>query len=267
MARLSVDLGRRAWWVDTFIGAGALGNPAVVVLLESALADDGCQRVAAELGVGETAFLRRGPDGCALRCFTPTQEVDLFGHATLAALHVLCAELDANEPEHVFATRSGPIAGRVDRGELVVELPRHEAAEVDPTEATRALQGVTGAWTTEGGDLVCMVEDYDTLCGLTPDSLELFLLPATLVVVFCEGGADADVALRVFAPRLGVREDAVTGRAMCALAPIWREHTGAESLRARQVSPRGGLLTATVLDDHVDVAGRARTFFSGQLWA
>lgn len=267
MARLSVEVGRRAWWVDAFIGDQALGNPAVVVLLESALADEGCQQIAAELAVAETAFLRRGPDGSSLRCFTPTQEVDLFGHATLAALHVLFAELDEPSPEIVFSTRSGPIAGRV--GELgpIVELPRHEVGEIDADEARRALSGVRSAWLSEGGELVCIVDDYDALCALDPDRVELFLLPATVVIACCPGVDGADVALRVFAPRLGIREDPVTGRALCALAPIWEQRTGARTLVARQLSPRGGVMTSTLLDDHVDVAGRTRTFLSGQLWA
>jgi predicted PhzF superfamily epimerase YddE/YHI9 len=267
MSELSTDLGRRAWWIDTFIGKGALGNPAVVVLLESALPERDCQQIAAELAVAETAFLRRGRDGWELRCFTPTVEVDLFGHATLASLHVLCNELGDRPGEHVFSTRSGPIAGRCEGHDLVVEMPRHEFAAAPTDEAERALGEVVQAWTTESGDLVCLLDSYDALCGLRPDSTDMFLVPASLVVAVCEGGVDCDVALRVFAPRLGIREDAVTGRAMCALAPIWQERTGDDRLLARQVSARGGVLAARVFDDHVEVIGRAKTFLSGQLWA
>lgn len=266
MPELSLDLGRRAWWIDAFIGEGALGNPTVVVLLESPLDGAGCQQIAAELAVAETAFLRRRPDGWELRCFTPTVEVSLFGHATLAALHVL-RELGEPEREHVFATPAGPIAGRWAGRDLVVELPRHEIARTDPSVASHALGPLRDAWTTEGGDMVCLVESYDALCGLNPDSVELFVVPASLVIAVSEGGIDCDVALRVFAPRLGIREDAVTGRAMCALAPIWHERTGERRLLARQVSPRGGVMAAALHDDRVDVTGRARTFLSGQLWA
>lgn len=267
MPELSTDLGRRAWWIDAFIGVGALGNPTVVVLLESALSSEGCLQIAAELAVAETAFLRRRPDGWELRCFTPTVEVALFGHATLAALHVLRDELGEPERAHVFTTPAGPIAGRWAGRDLVVELPRHEVAPAAPSAAERALGELRAAWTTEAGDLVCLVEDYDALCGLNPDSVELFLVPASLVVAVSEGGVDSDVALRVFAPRLGVREDAATGRAMCALAPIWHERTGERRLLARQVSARGGIMASALHEDHVDVTGRARTFLSGQLWA
>lgn len=267
MSELSTDLGRRAWWVDTFIGEGALGNPAVVVLLESELAKPECQKIAAELAVAETAFLRRRPEGWELRCFTPTVEVDLFGHATLASLHVLCEELGVVGGDHVFSTRSGPIAGRCEDANLVVELPRHEVAPAETDGLERALGKVVEAWTSEAGDLVCILESYDALCGLRPDATDMFLVPASLVIAVSEGGVDCDVALRVFAPRLGVREDAVTGRAMCSLAPIWRERTGDDHLLARQVSPRGGVLAAAVFEDHVEVSGRAKTFLSGRLWA
>lgn len=267
MSELSTDLGRRAWWIDTFIGKGALGNPAVVVLLESELDDAACQQIAAELAVAETAFLLRRRDGWELRCFTPTVEVDLFGHATLASLHVLCHELGDRRGDHVFSTRLGPIAGRCEGHDLVVELPRHEFTALETDGLERALGEVVEAWTTESGDVICLLDSYDALCGLRPDSTDMFLVPASLVVAICEGGVDCDVALRVFAPRLGIREDAVTGRAMCALAPIWRERTGDDRLLARQVSPRGGVLAAAVFDDHVEVIGRAKTFLSGQLWA
>jgi predicted PhzF superfamily epimerase YddE/YHI9 len=263
---LSTDLGRRAWWIDAFIGEGARGNPAVVVLLESRLSTAGCQQIASELAVAETAFLRQQQQGWELRCFAPTVEVDLFGHATLAALHVLCEELEAPGRDHVFSTRSGPIAGRCEGRNYVVELPRHEVARAETEDVERALHSVTDAWTTEVGDLVCLVDSYDALCGLNRDAVEMFLVPASLVVAFAVGGVDSDVALRVFAPRLGIREDAATGRAMCAVAPIWYERTGERELLARQVSTRGGVMASHLFEDRVEVTGRARTFLSGELW-
>jgi len=267
MSEISTDLGRRMWWVDAFIGEGARGNPAVVVLLESDLPTAQCQQIASELSVSETAFLRWHRDGWELRCFTPTVEVDLFGHATLAALHVLGTELRTTEREFVFSTRSGPIVGRLASQQLSIELPRHEIGEVPADGIDRALGPVVNAWTTEAGDLVALVDSYDALCALNPDSVEMFLVPASLIIAIAEGGIDSDVAVRVFAPRLGIREDAVTGRAMCALAPIWHERTGEERLLVRQVSTRGGVMAAALFEDHVEVIGRARTFLSGDLWA
>jgi len=266
MSEISTDLGRRMWWIDAFIGEGARGNPAVVVLLESDLATAHCQQIASELSVSETAFLRRVREGWELRCFTPTVEVDLFGHATLAALHVLGTELRSSEHEFVFSTRAGPIVGRLASRRLSIELPRHEVAPVHSEGIERALGAVRHAWTTEAGDLVALVESYDALCALDPDAVEMFLVPASLIIAIAEGGIDSDVAVRVFAPRLGVREDQVTGRAMCALAPIWHARTGEERLLARQVSTRGGVMAAALHEDHVEVIGQARTFLSGDLW-
>jgi len=264
---ISTDLGRRVWWVDAFIGEGARGSPAVVVLLESDLSTSRCQQIASELMVAETAFLRRHLDGWELRCFTPTVEVELFGHASLAALHVLFTELRATDPEYVFSTRGGPIVGRRDGRQLALEMPRHEIAPAALDDVERALGTVRQAWTTEAGDLVVLLDSYDALCALDPDAVEMFLVPASLIVAIADGGVDADVAMRVFAPRLGVREDPVTGRALCALAPIWHERTGEHRLLVRQLSRRGGVLAATLYEDHVEVLGRARTFLSGDLWA
>ena len=161
MSEISTDFGRRMWWVDAFIGEGARGNPAVVVLLESDLATAHCQQIAAELGVSETACLRRTRDGWDLRCFTPTVEVDLFGHATLAALHVLATDLGVSGPEQVFTTRSGPIVGRISPRQLTIELPRHEIADVPLDTVGGALGALHHAWTTEAGALVALV-DYST---------------------------------------------------------------------------------------------------------
>lgn len=267
MAEISTDFGRRMWWVDAFTGEGARGSPAVVVLLESDLPSATCQQIAAELSVSETAFLRSRRDGWDLRCFTPTVEVDLFGHATLAAVHVLGTELLVRDTEVVFSTRSGPIIGRLGSTQLAIELPRHEVGAIEIDGLDRALGAVSTSWTTEAGDVVALVESFDALCALDPDSVEMFLVPASLIIAVAEGGIDADVAIRVFAPRLGIREDPVTGRAMCALAPIWHERTGEAQLLVRQVSTRGGVMAAALHDDHVEVMGRARTFFAGDLWA
>ena len=203
-----------------------------------------CQQIASELSVAETAFLRRHRDGWELRCFTPTVEVDLFGHASLAALHVLFTELRDRRARGRALDEVGPIAGRREGRQLVIELPRHEVVAATPDGIERALGHVEQAWTTEAGDVVALLDSFDALCALDPDTVEMFLVPASLVVAIAEGGIDSDVAIRVFAPRLGIREDAATGRAMCALAPIWHERTGEDRLLARQVSTRGGVLAA-----------------------
>ena len=129
-----MSFGHRIWWVDAFIGDTERGSPAVVVLLERPLGDDELQRIAFELGVTETVFVRRVGDGWSLRWFTPTVEVDLGGHATLAALHVLLTELGVPGGELVFETRAGALSGRRLRdGLLGVDLPRCVLEPLDPS--------------------------------------------------------------------------------------------------------------------------------------
>jgi predicted PhzF superfamily epimerase YddE/YHI9 len=113
--------------------------------------------------------------------------------------------------------------------------------------------------------VLAIVEDYDTLCGLSVDPISLFLVPSSLVIVACYGGPDVDVSIRVFAPRLGVAEDHVTGSAMCAIAPWWVEKVGSPTVSVRQASTRGGVMYARLFERNVEVAGMARTFFVGEI--
>jgi predicted PhzF superfamily epimerase YddE/YHI9 len=137
---VDVTFGHRLWWVDAFIGETERGNPAVVVLLEHPLPDDELQQIAFEMGVSETAFLRRVGDQWSLRWFTPTVEVDLCGHATLATLHVLLNELEAPGFEHYFATRAGVLSGRAHAdGLLGIDLPRAYLEPLDPSCRERGL--------------------------------------------------------------------------------------------------------------------------------
>jgi predicted PhzF superfamily epimerase YddE/YHI9 len=113
--------------------------------------------------------------------------------------------------------------------------------------------------------VLAIVEDYDTLCGLSVDPMSLFLVPSSIVIAACYGGPDADVSIRVFAPRLGVAEDHVTGSAMCAVSPWWVEKAGSPTVTVRQASARGGVMYARLFEHNVEVAGLARTFFSGEI--
>jgi len=263
---VNVSFGHRLWWVDAFIGSNERGNPAAVVLLEEALDDATLQQIAFELGVSETAFLRRAGESWSLRWFTPTVEVDLCGHATLATLHVLINELHVKGGEFYFQTKSGVLSGRsLGNGLLGVDLPRSFIEPLDPSIVQQALGDVTELYRSGAANVLAVVEDYDALCALTPDPVALFLVPASLVIVACAGGPDVDAALRVFAPRLGLAEDHVTGSAMCTLSPWWMERTGSPTMSVRQASGRSGIMHTRLFEKNVEVAGHARTFFSGEL--
>lgn len=266
MENVNVTFGHRIWWVDAFIGASERGNPAAVVLIEQPTTDAQMQQIAFELGVSETAFLRRVGEGWSLRWFTPTVEVDLCGHATLATLHVMLNELHVKTDEVYFQTRSGVLSGRsLGQGLLGIDLPRAYIEPIEPTVVQAALGPVRSAYRAGASSVVAIVESYEALCALSPDPVALFLIPGSLIIVACEGGPNVDAALRVFAPRLGLSEDHVTGSAMCALAPWWMEHTGAPTMTVRQASSRQGIMHARLFEKNVEVAGHARTFFSGEL--
>lgn len=261
-----MTFGHRLWWVDAFIGETERGNPAVVVLLEHPLPDDELQQIAAELGVSETAFVRRVGDQWSLRWFTPTVEVDLCGHATLATVHVLLNELDAPGAEFYFATRSGVLSGRRLRdGLLGVDLPRSYLEALDPSLLNGTLGEVAEIYQAGPASVLAVVADFDTLCGLHVDPMSLFLIPSSVIIAACHGGPDVDVSIRVFAPRLGLAEDPVTGSALCAVAPWWMEQTGSPTLSVHQASARGGVMHARLFERNVEVAGRARTFLSGEV--
>jgi predicted PhzF superfamily epimerase YddE/YHI9 len=263
---VNVTFGHRLWWVDAFIGDNERGNPAAVVLLESNVPDEQLQQIAFELGVSETAFVRRQGDQWSLRWFTPTVEVDLCGHATLATLHVLLNELGVPGGEFYFQTRSGVLSGRRLRdGLLGIDLPRAYIEPVEPRVLQDALGQVTEVYRAGASSVLALVDDYDTLYGLTVDPVALFLVPASLVIAACYGGPGVDVSIRVFAPRLGLAEDHVTGSAMCAVSPWWMEKNGSPTMSVRQASQRGGVMHARLFEKNVEIAGRARTFFAGEL--
>lgn len=261
-----MTFGHRLWWVDAFIDDRVRGNPAVVVLLEHPLTDDAMQQIAYELGVSETAFVRRVGDQWSLRWFTPTVEVDMCGHATLATVHVLMSELGVVGREVYLATRAGVLTGqRLSDGLWGIDLPRSYLEPLDPQILNGALGPVRELHQAGPANLLAVVEDYDALCGLDVDPMSLFLVPSSIVIAACVGGPDADVSIRVFAPRLGIAEDPVTGSAMCAVAPWWMEKVGQPTVSVYQASARGGVMFARLFERNVEIAGAARTFFSGEV--
>ena len=266
MESINVSFGHRVWWVDAFIDDNERGNPAVVVLLEREVPDSELAMIAYEMGVSETAFVRKVGDAWSLRWFTPTVEVNLCGHATLATLHVLINELGVPADEFVFTTRAGTLTGRrLRNGLLAVDLPRAIIEPLDPSILNGALGDVSEVFQAGAQSVLAVVQDYETLCGLNVDSMALFLVPGSIVIAACVGGPNVDVAIRVFAPRLGLAEDPVTGSAMCALAPWFSSTTGSPTLSVRQASTRGGLMHARLFERNVEVAGKTRTFMAGEL--
>jgi predicted PhzF superfamily epimerase YddE/YHI9 len=262
------------FWVDAFTAEPFAGNPAAVCLLDQDVAPDWMQRVAAELNLSETAFLHPGAEEgrFGLRWFTPTVEVELCGHATLASAHVLFSEglAAAGEPVR-FATASGPLAARrAEDGGIWLDFPATPAAPADPPpgmlEALRAGGGVR--WVGLGRlDYLVELADEAAVRGLAPDIARLEFLGSRGVIVTAAAASPGayDFVSRCFVPGAGIDEDPVTGSAHCTLGPFWAGRLGRDELTGFQASARGGLVQVRPEVDRVHLGGRAVTVLRGQL--
>ena len=265
---------RPLFQVDSFTAEPFAGNPAAVCLLGGEAADPGwMQRVATEMNMSETAFLR--PQGEAgrygLRWFTPTVEVDLCGHATLASAHVLWTEGLADPGLQLrFDTASGPLAARRDGdGVIWLDFPATPAAPVDPPAGLLEALGGAARWVGLGRlDYLVELEDEAGVRALAPDVRRLDGLGARGVIVTAPAEAAAggyDFVSRFFAPGAGIDEDPVTGSAHCALGPYWAERLGRSELTGFQASRRGGQVRVDLRGDRVLLGGQAVTVLRGQL--
>lgn len=253
--------------VDAFTDTAFSGNPAAVALFDSEPPAATMQAIAAELNLSETAFPTRRDDGAwNLRWFTPLAEVDLCGHATLASAHVLFTE-GLHEGPVTFHSRSGPLVCRADDG-ITMNFP---AARATPAEAVPGLAAALGAEVQTVAlsyDIMAVLESPEAVRELSPDLEAVAALDTRAVVVTSAGdvdGGDAHFVSRVFAPRVGIPEDPVTGSAHCITGPYWAAELGINPLRAHQVSARGGRLRVNVVGDRVELTGRATTVLDAKL--
>ena len=247
--------------VDAFADAPFTGNPAAVMPLERWLEDGVMQAIAAENNLAETAFTVAS-DGdemdYELRWFTPTVEVNLCGHATLASAHVLMS----GQPIR-FATRSGVLTVTGEGDLLALDMPASHVEPAELPELTRAL-GVSGETfvSPEGnGNAIILLDDETAVRAVRPDFAALAKLPYLVSVT--APGDEQDVASRVFAAYHGIPEDSVTGSAHTALVPFWAKRLGRESLTALQASPRTGFLHCRIEGERVILAGRCVTMIAG----
>ncbi|WP_336740909.1 PhzF family phenazine biosynthesis protein [Aureimonas altamirensis] len=260
----------RMFQVDAFTKTRFAGNPAAVVLLDTWLPDAVLTAIAAENNLAETAFLvATAQDGYELRWFTPTSEVPLCGHATLASALVLADEIGLSPPFQFHTRKSGTL--QVDRSETgySMRLPRRTVVPGgDPAEIAAVL-GIPVLETrfvpVDGDDMVlAVVADEGALMAMRPDIRAIAALDARSLLVTAKGDS-VDFVSRYFAPRFGIDEDSVTGSTHCALTPFWAERLGKTSLTARQLSKRGGSLTCQLDDDAVIIGGEAVLYLRGTI--
>jgi len=267
-------------WVDAFTEQPFGGNPAAVCLLEGPADPVWMQALAAELGLSETAFVWPEGDLLSLRWFTPSTEVDLCGHATLAAAHALGGWGRCADGELVrFSTRSGVLTARRSGDVVELEFPADPASpSAVPGALVGALRGPEGtqlapvAAARSTHFFVVELADAPSVAGARVDLAVVSSLPEQALILTAPGPgtgpADgADYVLRVFGPKVGIDEDPVTGSAQCTLGPYWAGRLGRDELRAAQVSARTGRLEVTVRGERVGIAGRAVTVLRGSVAA
>ena len=263
-------MGQPLTWVDAFTDAPFAGNPAAVCVVERPRDERWMQALAREIGLSETAFVEPRGEEFGLRWFTPAIEVDLCGHATLAAAHVLWEEghVAPDRPAR-FRSASGTLtARRLDDGWIGLDFPATPAiAGVAPDGLAEGL-GARPRWSgrTSQGDWVVELDDEAAVRALAPDMPRLARIEMRGVIVTAPATLEgADYVLRFFGPGSGVDEDPVTGSAQCALAPYWAERLGRNALVAFQASPRGGWLRVRPDGERVGIEGRAVTVLRGEL--
>jgi predicted PhzF superfamily epimerase YddE/YHI9 len=266
--RGDIPMSQRITQVDAFTAEPFRGNPAAVCILAEPREDAWLRAVAAEMNLSETAFLLREGDGFRLRWFTPIVEVDLCGHATLAAAHVLWEEdwLEAGE-EARFHTRSGLLRAVRRGGEIELDFPAQRPVRAPPPPGLMEALGVGGRWVgRNAADYLVELESEEAVRSLRPDVPGLGRVAARGIIVTSRArGGDADFVSRFFAPAVGVDEDPVTGSAHCCLAPYWAERLGRNELVGYQASARGGTVRVRLDGDRVLLAGAAVTVLRGEL--
>ena len=263
----------KLYQLDAFTDQLFAGNPAAVVPLTDWLPDAQMQQIAAENNLAETAFYVKTDDDTHfhIRWFTPTVEVDLCGHATLATGHVVFyLEEKVDADQIFFASRSGEL--KVCRGEngwLTLDFPAdvaHKATVQPPALATSL--GAKPLHVFKGKtDYLLVYETQAQIEALDPDFREMSTVPARGVIVTAPGDANGgvDFVSRFFGPQSGVDEDPVTGSAHTTLVPYWAEQLGKNELTARQLSKRGGYLRCKLHDDRVDIAGQVQLYLTGEI--
>jgi PhzF family phenazine biosynthesis protein len=265
-------MGQRITQVDAFTSERYRGNPAAICILESEGDAEWMQRVANEMNLSETAYLvPTSSDEFGLRWFTPAVEVDLCGHATVAAAHVLWEEgVVPGTKACRFRTRSGVLTARRAGDWIDVEFPLERVDAINPpADAANAL-GVKAQSAAECARLNYLLLELESEAAVRQASPDFTLASKVahkglIVTSVADARAHHDFVSRFFAPRMGVNEDPATGSAHCVLGPYWAAKLGRSELRAFQASPRGADLRVRVGGDRVTLGGQAVTVMRGEL--
>jgi PhzF family phenazine biosynthesis protein len=251
--------------VDVFTGELFAGNPAGVCILSAFLADSTMQKIAVENRHSNTAFVVSRADGdFDLRWFTPKIEDDLCGHATMASAHVLALRKHDVWPVR-FHTRSGMLTVARNGDSFEMDFPARPSQPCETPVGLLSALGLKTALVTKSRDYLVVIDQAEQVRALSPDIATLGKLDIGIsgAIVTAPGEGDMDYVCRFFAPSVGIDEDPSTGSIHCTLAPYWATRLGKDTLRAQQLSARGGQMQCTIVGDRVKIAGRARLYLHG----
>lgn len=253
--------------VDAFTTQPTHGNSAGICPLSAWLSDAVLQAIAAENNLAETAYFLGSAGNYHLRWFTPATEVDLCGHATLAAAFVIFREYEPQQTQLRFETRSGVLTVHRQGDWLTMDFPARPASECDPPGELLAAMNLAPQAVLRSRDYLLIYQSEDEVAQLAPQMGLLEQVETLGVIATAEGRApEVDFVSRFFAPRAGVPEDPVTGSAHCTLTPYWAERLGKTKLSARQISRRAGRLECELLGDRVAISGQAVLFLQGTIF-
>lgn len=250
--------------VDAFTDTLFKGNQAAVYVMDEWIPDGLMQNIAKENRFSETAFAVKEGDSYRLRWFTPGGEIDFCGHATLGTSYVLFTFYEKEAEAIKFTSQVGTLAVRREGDTFVMDFPAYRCRPVPVTDAMKDAIGADVLEAYLDRDLLLVLEDEETVIGLRPDQKKMEGLEGLLVAVTAKG-SDCDCVSRVFAPKLAVEEDPVTGSAHCMITPYWCEKLGKERLVCYQASERSGLLYTGISGGRVTVAGKAVLYSEGNI--
>jgi predicted PhzF superfamily epimerase YddE/YHI9 len=252
--------------VDAFTDKLFSGNPAAICPLPSWLPDATMQAIAAENNLAETAFFVNGGDAYTLRWFTPTVEVDLCGHATLASAHVVFKFLEPHRESVDFKTIKAGTLTVARRGDmLVMDLPAMPPSPAEPPPGLLAALGGKSREVLRARDCLVVYGSAAEVSALTPDFAALGKVDCWAAAATAPSENGVDFVSRFFAPAQGIAEDPATGSSHCTLVPYWAKRLGKTELVAHQLSQRGGAFHCTLRGDRVSIGGHAVLYLEGQI--
>lgn len=257
--------------VDAFASESFKGNPAAVVPLTKWLPDPVLQNIATENNLSETAFFIETDSGAYLRWFTPSYEVDLCGHATLASAYVYLTQLHPEKEQVVFETNvAGNLTVKKNKDGFTMDLPARGGEKIDisdiPNFVIEALGSHTPVEAYKARDLMLVYKDEDIIKSIEPDYKTLEQYPDWICITAKSDQQEVDFVSRFFCADDSLLEDPVTGSAHCTLVPYWAQKLGKNDLKAYQASKRGGYLSCRLDNDRVFITGEATLYLKGTIY-